>query len=264
MKKRTLYLALLSFATIAAVCYGSWTYLGRPSVTLTKNQFSFTFKRPDDTTIQKKTGAFDSIRLHLRAADLELKTGEDYCVTYQGPKQACPAFTVKDGVLTAAEPSPEKNSLSSASRQTVTVTVPQDLTQLKDLSLFSNNGDLTIDPGHTVTMNTLTLGSENGDLALYDCRGKMLTAKASNGDVDLETILFSNSDLESGNGDISLTTADSLGNYTISADSGSGDISIGKNSYSLDDDDHSSISVGKGPQTISLSTDNGDIDVSGR
>ena len=240
MKKRTCYLLVLSAATAAAVCFGAWNYLGTPLITLTKDQFGLTFKSRDTTTIRHETGAFDTIRLDLTNTDIRIQAGDDYSVTWQGPKQNCPSFRVKNGVLTAAESTSKKHAIFNSDEIT-TVTVPRDLNDLKDVSLASDNGDLTIAPDHTITLSTLDLNSENGDIDLSGCSGTTITANTENGD-------------------ISVSPADSLKNYTVSVDTGSGDVRIGNNSYSPDDD-HSSIQVGNGLQKLSLRTENGDIDV---
>lgn len=240
MRKRTCYLLVLSAATAAAVCFGAWNYLGTPLITLTKDQFGLTFKSRDTTTIRHETGAFDTIRLDLTNTDIRIQAGDDYSVTWQGPKQNCPSFRVKNGVLTAAESTSKKHAIFNSDEIT-TVTVPRDLNDLKDVSLASDNGDLTIAPDHTITLSTLDLNSENGDIDLSGCSGTTITANTENGD-------------------ISVSPADSLKNYTVSADTGSGDVRIGNNSYSPDDD-HSSIQVGNGLQKLSLRTENGDIDV---
>jgi len=240
MKKRTCYLLVLSAATAAAVCFGAWNYLGTPLITLTKDQFGLTFKSRDTTTIRHETGAFDTIRLDLTNTDIRIQAGDDYSVTWQGPKQNCPSFRVKNGVLTAAESTSKKHAIFNSDKIT-TVTVPRDLNDLKDVSLASDNGDLTIAPDHTITLSTLDLNSENGDIDLSGCSGTTITANTENGD-------------------ISVSPADSLKNYTVSVDTGSGDVRIGNNSYSPDDD-HSSIQVGNGLQKLSLHTENGDIDV---
>lgn len=260
MKKRTLYLCVLSVITIAAICFGTFRYLGRAAVTLDQDRFALTFRDPDSTTVQKNLGPFDSIRIALSNADIELYVENDYSVTYQGSKQSCPTFTVRDGVLTAKEPSGAGNA-ADVSSQTVIITIPKDRSELKELSLSSDNGDLVVDPSQALTLDTVSMESENGDLSLSDCRGKTLTAHTANGNISMDSILFPDSDIETENGDVTIKLADSLKNYTFSAKSGSGVVTIGDNSYSLGDGDHSSIQVGEGSQKMSLGSGNGDITV---
>ncbi len=185
MKKRTCYLLVLSAATAAAVCFGAWNYLGTPLITLTKDQFGLTFKSRDTTTIRHETGAFDTIRLDLTNTDIRIQAGDDYSVTWQGPKQNCPSFRVKNGVLTAAESTSKRHAIFNSDEIT-TVTVPRDLNDLKNVSLASDNGDLTIAPDHTITLSTLDLNSENGDIDLSGCSGTTITANTENGDIDVK------------------------------------------------------------------------------
>lgn len=263
MKRRTIYLILLSVVTIAAICFGTWVhlgYLGYPELTLTKDSFSLGFQSPGTTTIVKRPGFFDSVSLQLDHTDLELYRGDDYSVTYQGPEKACPDFKVTNGILTATQPSVKGLHLRT-SDETVIITIPKDVTKLKEISLSSDNGDLTVEPDQSLTLNTLKLKSSNGDLELSNCQGKTITASTDNGDISAEKLLFSDSDLASSNGDLTVSLADSLKNYSISVTAESGDVTIGDNSYSLGDGDHSSIRVGDGQQKMSLRSDNGDIDV---
>lgn len=260
MKKRNIYLILLSAATIAAICFGTWMHVGYPQMMLTQDSFTLGFHSPGTTTIVKHPGSFDSVNLRLDHMDLELYNGDDYSVTYQGPKKACPDFTVTNGVLTATQPSAKGLSFRS-SDETVILTIPKDVTKLKEVSLSSDNGDLTVEPDQSLTLDTLNLKSSNGDLELTNCQGKTITASTDNGDISAEKLLFSDSDLETDNGDLTVSLADSLKNYSISVTAQSGDVTIGDNSYSLGDGDHSSIRVGEGQQKMSLCSANGDIDV---
>lgn len=254
-KKRSIYLALISAATVAAICFGTWKHVspGHLSLTMTGDSFYFTYVPPNQTTIRRNLDAFDSIDLNLSKADIELQSGSGYSMVYRGVKEECPSLSVKDGVLTATEPESKDSRSSDAS---LVLTVPKDLSKFKEISLSSGNGDITIDTGRTLNVDSLTLNSSNGDLELDRCTGKSLAASSSNGDINMEGITFATSTLETANGDIEVNLADNIRNYTISAYTNSGETSIGDSDY-----DAGSISVGSGSQKMSAQTDNGDIEI---
>lgn len=254
-KMRAIYLTLISAATVAAICFGTWKHVnpGRLSLTMNKDSFYFSFIPPNQTTVRKNLDSFDSINIHLSRADIELQSGDGYAMIYRGDKEECPTLLVKDRVLTAAEPKVKNTAVSNPS---LVLTVPGDLSALKNISLASGNGDITIDTGRKLAADSIILDSSNGDLDLNRCTGKSLTASSSNGDIDMEGIAFTSSTLETGNGDVSVTLADSLRNYTLSASTGSGDISVGDSDY-----DAGAIRVGDGSQKMNVQSGSGDIDI---
>ncbi|MGN0241036.1 MAG: DUF4097 family beta strand repeat-containing protein [Candidatus Weimeria sp.] len=261
MKKRTVYLLFLTAATIAAVCYGSLKYLGKPVFEISKDSFALDFRKSERTTVHKDTGSFDSIQMSLSNARIQLCSGESYAVTYTGPKEYCPSFSVKDGILTAAEPSGKKSiSFYGTNDPVIKITIPEGTEKLSDVSISSDNGDISARPDKSLTFDSLKLTSSNGSISVLRCSGSTLSAYTDNGDVKASGIVFNNSKIETDNGSLSVIPGDDLKEYTISAKTDSGTITIGKVRYT---DDEPSVKSGNGSKKLTLYSDSGDISVSG-
>ncbi len=249
-RKHIISLVIIIVILIAALYYGATRYL---DITMDSDRFSISMNSPKQATVHKNLEAFSSINVKLSEADIELKSGNTFALSYHGKKDETPTATIKDGMLTVKE---KQAHSYSHSHPELVITLPKNLNTLDHVSLVSSNGDITIDTINKLSINTLTMESSNGDLDLEQCIVKDLVATSSNGDVDIEDSSLTSSKLTSSNGDISVSLADNIANYTVSARTDSGDISIGDNDY-----DPGSIQVGHGSQKISAQTDNGDIDI---
>ena len=257
MKKRNIYLILLSSATAAAIILGTLWHVGKPVFVHSNGNFSFYF--PDNNNLQttKKLESFTGLQIHLQNDDIELETGTEYKMTYTGPKDAAPTAETVDGTLTVSD---SKNS-SGRTGGILTITFPSNLKSLQDVSLDTVNGDICIEPNDTITLKNLSLTSENGDLSLEKCHGSVLKASADNGDIGMEHVSFEQSDLSSENGDLIVNLDDSIKNYTVSPSTTSGDITIGNTTYSTTDGEENKITIGSGTKVLKLRTQSGDIDV---
>ena len=249
-RKHLISLIIIIVILVIALCYGA---MRRLDITKDDGHFSITVDSSKQAAVHKNLEAFNSINIKLSEADIELKSGNTYALTYHGKKDECPTATIKNGVLTIEE---KQKSSYHHSHPELVITLPRSQSQLDHVSLISSDGDISIDPSNKLSINALTMNSSNGDLDLEQCIVKDLVARSSNGDIDIEDCSFTTSQLNSSNGDISVELSDSIGNYSVSAKTDSGDISIGDNDY-----DSGSIQVGHGSQKISARTDNGDIDI---
>ena len=94
MKKRNIYLILLSSATAAAIILGTLWHVGKPVFVHSDGNFSFYF--PDNNNLQttKKLDSFTGIQIHLQNDDIELETGTEYKMTYTGPKNTAPTAEI--------------------------------------------------------------------------------------------------------------------------------------------------------------------------
>ena len=257
MKKRNIYLILLSSATAAAIILGTLWNVGKPVFVHSDGNFSFYFPDKNNTQTTKKLESFTGLQISLQNDDIELETGKGYEMTYVGPKDAVPTTETANGTLTVSD---SKNR-SGGTGGILTITLPSDLKSLQDVSLDTANGDICIEPNDTITVKNLSLTSENGDLSLEKCHGSVLKASADNGDIGMEHVSFEQSDLSSENGDLIVNLDDSIKNYTVSPSTTSGDITIGETTYSTTDGEENKITIGSGTKVLKLRTQSGDIDV---
>lgn len=253
--KRSLCLILIAAVALAVIAFGAGQYLGAGHLShdSDKDNFTFPWTKAHQTTVRKKLDAFDRADIHLDNTDITLQDGDDFAMVYRGPKGTCPTLTVTDGKLTAKA---AKTAVGAHQDAELTLTIPRGRAELKTLTLAADNGDITVEPSQTLTVETLTLDSQNGDIDLDTCAGTTLKATTANGDIDIERTAFTAATLTTDNGDISASPADSLRYYTISAKTDTGDIEIGDSEY-----DAGSIRVGHGDKQITAHTDTGDIDI---
>ncbi len=257
MKKRNIYLILLSSATAAAIILGTLRHVGKPVFSHSDGNFSFYFQDKNNSQTTQKLAPFTGLQVHLQNDDIQIETGTEYKMTYAGPKDAVPSAKTADGILTVSN----SGNRSDRTGGILTVTVPSALKSLEDVSLDTSNGDICIGPNDTITVKNLTLTSENGDLSLEKCHGSVLKASADNGNIGMEHVSFEQSDLSSENGDLIVNLDDSIKNYTIYPSTSSGDITIGDTSYSTTNGSENQITIGNGQKVLKVRTQSGDIEI---
>ncbi|WP_295362868.1 DUF4097 family beta strand repeat-containing protein [uncultured Pseudoramibacter sp.] len=221
--KRTLYLVIIAALAAAAIGYGTVKHLNAAHLKLTLNGDGLNLTSSNPATVRKKLDAFDRADIHLDNTDITLQSGADFAMVYRGPKGTCPTLTVTDGKLIAKA---AKTAVGAHQDTELVLTIPRSHTELQALTLASQNGDITVEPSQTLTVDTLTLDSQNGDIELSRSAGGTLKATTSNGDIDIEDAAFTTAELTADTGDLSLVPSDSLAHYTISAKTDTGDIDI--------------------------------------
>lgn len=279
MKKRGIYLTLLSVVTVAAICFGTYVHEGRLVLNTSNGNFSFSFDSGDSHKTKKTTDAFSSVQINLRDADVIFASGDDYSLTYTGEKTTFPSYKVDSKVLTVTDPASGKKLTG-----TLTVTVPDSLTEMDALTVSadngdtefdvkqnlavhsvnidSQNGDIVFDAGQGITIHTMDLSSENGDIDLNSSESLPVDTAAlssGSGDITTDNIRFEKSGISSENGDIDISGAGDLSAYTFHLSGGNGDISIGDDLYSGSLEAGSKITAGEGQKEMALSAGNGDI-----
>ncbi|MDD6451670.1 MAG: DUF4097 family beta strand repeat-containing protein [Lachnospiraceae bacterium] len=273
---RNIYLTLLSLATIAAICYGTFTRIGMPVLHISDDDFFFGFYNEGNETTKKEIEPFSSVRIELKNADISLKSGADYLLNYRGNKSRFPVYHMENDALVISDPSTGK-----APTGLLTVIVPKELSSMGEwdistangdvtvafdqevtigaVNISSENGDLKLHSRQTLTGDAVKLNSKNGDLSLSNWNGNSLHASSDNGDVTAEKICFETTDLTSDTGDLSVKPSDHLSEYRYHLTGGEGDISIADGIYDGSPDSKSEITVGKGEKDMTLRSQNGDI-----
>ncbi|MCM1498367.1 MAG: DUF4097 domain-containing protein [Clostridium sp.] len=154
--------------------------------------FSFSFS-PDaklltDEDIEKatkltteKTSPFTDMDIHSETMDVEVKTGDEYSISYPESPYDETVYSVENNVLTVD--SITKNHVfffsfdTAPQKKTITITVPK---QLSAMSLQSENGDCRIE-GQTAEKATLIM--DYGDLYIQDCDMENASITSKDGDV---------------------------------------------------------------------------------
>jgi hypothetical protein len=148
MKKRYLALGLLALVSIScAACHtrvnvgAGWHKAGNKVVkTLSTKEFS-------------------SIKADLDLADLEIKTGKEFKVSYEGHQHFTPTAAVKNGQLTLSQPIHGSYHCSGTER--VTIVVPE---KLKRVDIRTEEGDVNISG---TAASGYDLATDEGDLTVH-------------------------------------------------------------------------------------------------
>lgn len=254
MKKRRVFLLVLTLLTIAAVCYGIVSRFGLPSLTVSDGDFFFGYHSEGDKSIRKETGPFSGIDIKLKEADVCVRSGEKYSITYRGDGSLFPSYEVDKKTLVVTDPSSAKKP-----KGLLTVTVPKKLARLSEISVKAENGDITVAPSPSLSADKLTVSSDNGDIVMRNILGASLVASSDNGDITAERISFETSDLSSENGDLIISPSDGCSAYRYHLSGGNGDIRIGDGIYQGTLDSGNGLIAGDGAKDMTLEADNGDI-----
>ncbi|MDD6327883.1 MAG: DUF4097 family beta strand repeat-containing protein [Lachnospiraceae bacterium] len=158
-------------------------------------------------------------------------------------------------------------------KQYVKITVPEDV--YGNFELMTSNANLTIALANSsldrlnattsnskihiadVTCPNIDATTSNDEISVTNVGCNELLASTSNGNIVLsDTYIDSNATLTTSNDDVLINLPGSMDDYTISAYTSNGDITIGDDSY------ENQTKCGTGPKVISINTSNGDVDIS--
>lgn len=240
MKKRYLALGLLALVSIScAACHtrvnvgAGWHKAGNKVVkTLSTKEFS-------------------SIKADLDLADLEIKTGKEFKVSYEGHQHFTPTATVKNGQLTLSQPIHGSYHCSGTER--VTIVVPE---KLKRVDIRTEEGDINVEKLATIAGE---IHSSDGDVTLRQVTTeKELKIAADEGDVNLHDLTLQNGlSVYADEGDVNISGTAASG-YDLATDEG--DLTVHGRDVSGDDASHY-LKDTKSKNVIKVSADEGDITI---
>jgi hypothetical protein len=240
MKKRYLALGLLAIATIGCAAYYTRVSVG-----------SGWHKSGNKVVKTLATKEFTSIKADLDLADLDIKTGKEFKVSYEGHQHFTPTATVKNGQLTLSQPIHGNYRCSGTER--VTIVVPE---KLKRVYLRTDEGDINVEKLLTAAGE---VHSSEGDVTLRNLTTeKQLKIATDEGDVNLHGLNLQNGlHVYSDEGDVNIINT-AAGGYDLATDEG--DITVHGHDVSGDDASHY-LKNTKSKNVIKVNTDEGDITV---
>ena len=137
---------------------------------------------------------FKKIDVNVAIDNVKLNYGKHYKVSYHGSKKLLPKITNKNGLLTIVD----KNFSNSNMKQILTIELPKK--ELKNINIFSQNGDVIIDSIKTYSGNTK---STNGDIKyLHLCSNKEFKINTQNGNIIVKDNNAKGYNLVASNGNI--------------------------------------------------------------
>ena len=207
-----------------------------------KNKKMYMPKDGEDSFVSKtvEVDAFNELEMDIDVADVEIKQGEGYSVSYNLEEWNVPAVEVKDQKLTIANTDKQTARIGlqfdifgfhigpfswDNEQNKITITVPKD-TELDDLKLKVSTGNICIDQiqitdyiieaesGEMVLSNTeLGTGSilaEYGNVELKKVEGKECTLNMESGSGSFEDLKLEKLDLNAEYGNVEFDKAEIL------------------------------------------------------
>ena len=134
MKKRTIYLLILTVATVGCVIFGTLWNVGL--------NFSFSHHNVSGNMVEKsgELEAFDSIVMDMDVMGIEIKNGSGYSIRYCCTDNLIPEYKVKNGVLYVTQ---EQKIHYNTNNADMTLTLPSG-TDLKKIDIRVDVGDVTL------------------------------------------------------------------------------------------------------------------------
>ncbi len=166
---------------------------------------------------------FDRLNIDVDNADVVIKSGNGYQVSFTGSKKLRPTVSTKDRQLTVSQ-SGNVTKLNNYREHQIVITVPSD----KRLSgqIHMKNGDLDI--SRAMLKNT-TIKSDNGDIEFHNVTLNGGETTLANGDFEAHRLtLQSNYRVENQNGDNEATRVHNAG-FVLRNENGSNEL-FGKES----------------------------------
>ena len=195
MKKRTIYLTILTIVTIVCAIIGLLIHIVFPTGNWVRRFIDedYNVSRFKDATTYEELDAFHNIDLDLRVSDVSIVYGKTYGINYTASEEKwIPTYEVKNDTLYVKQ-NVEKSSLKSVSNSCkIQITLPRD-TSLSSIQGKNDVGDFDIENVSAFDIN-------------YDL---------SVGDIDMDNISFETATLTSSVGDIDIECSKSLKGYSM-------------------------------------------------
>jgi DUF4097 and DUF4098 domain-containing protein YvlB len=232
--KKNIYLILITVITVCCIIGGTayhmlgWFSLGWFSFLKTSASESVSF----DNALSD----FSEISIDCSVADITIKSGSDYRLSFSGVSDLEPTASVKDGVLTIKQPNSTIIGLHNTNNCEMTLTVPAD-SKLDSINVSSDVGNISVED---LTASAVSVSSDVGDVTLTGCDFSEIDASANIGDIEFH------SGIDLSDAEISLITD-------------LGTVSVNGSSYKTEFKQESSVKDSN--RSLSAETDMGDISV---
>ena len=206
---------ILTVATIAAICYGVYTYI---------------LPQGGSKDYKEEFGSnVENIVIGASLLQIKVKDGDSFAVEYEGAENLCPACTYDESSktlrITQPEYKPKKQKISDDNK--LTLYIPEGA-KLTSLDLTDNVGDVSLGD---LSSDTIKLMIDLGSVKANKLTTGKLSVEANLGDVDIEECNCNDIDIVANMGNVEIGIADDLKDYSISASASLGEVKIGSEKY---------------------------------
>lgn len=259
MKKKTLYLSIISIITVICIVIGLLIHVIAPTVGWLSDKsdgLNDSGSFLSGSTVSEELDAFSSIDFDVKVSDITISYGDTYAISYKTNKKVLvPQYEIKDDTLYIKQASDKPlRGLSNNGNCSLQIMVPKD-TSLTLVKGSSDVGDFTMEKLGAKTMDVYV---NVGDIDISDNTFDEITLGSDVGDIDLDNVAFTSADLTSDVGDIDIVSAVTLEHYAMDLSCSLGDIDVNSDSYRTK---YQQQTGAKSLKTLTVSTDTGDISI---
>lgn len=158
--KKSIYIAIISAATIFCIIFGSWYHISGFAETLKgkfHTNFNFSSDKDDDTFVNSSENnisleSFDKIEANLKVGDFKIVKGDSFKYSYSANRTwLVPEIKVNNGTLSIKQTGKAKTNVGM-NNASVTITVPEN-TNFSDLDIAVNVGEVKLSDFFTDKIN---------------------------------------------------------------------------------------------------------------
>lgn len=259
MKKKTLYLSIISIITAICIVIGLLIHVIAPAVgwlSDNSDELNDSGSFLSGSTVSEELNPFSSIDFDVNVSDVTIAYGDTYAISYKTNKKLLvPQYEIKDDTLYVKQTSDQHiHGLSNNGNCSLQITIPREAS-LKLVKGSSDVGDFSMEK---IGAKTLDIYVNVGDIDISDNTFDDITIGSDVGDIDLDNVTFTSADLTSDVGDIDIVSAVTLEHYAMDLSCSIGDIDVNSDSYRSK---YQQQTGAESLKTLTASTDTGDITV---
>lgn len=198
MRKRKLYIIILSAITIICIVFGSIRQYGYGGMNDVLSIFGLQKWRGDYETSSYDLNAFQEINMDVSDLDITIQTGDTYQIELAYIENEMPNIKVEDNCLTVKQ---KKSFLKhNAKDYYIIVTVPEN-TELEDITLNSGYGDATM---QGILLKSLDCNLDMGDFTGKEMQAEQTTVECDMGDTEIDNSILGTLSVTCDMGDVTL------------------------------------------------------------
>lgn len=205
---------------------------------------------------EETVDTFEKISFDVDLSEIEIRTGNDYRISYKCTENLIPEYEVKNGILQVTQTSknphfPKRNGNDNC---TIIITIPQDASLL-DITGYCDLGDVEL---NNLTADNISITCDLGEIVLSNVSATSITCDCDLGDCEIDNCSFDNLTIDNDLGSVEVSGIFHLSEYTMNLSASMGGIEVNDNDYRSSYEQE-----GNKDKIITISCNMGSIEVEG-
>ena len=236
--------SILTIVTVVCIVYGSIVNL--KLIKLPSKFFHYNNSSSKNTS-GEFTDDFDikdikNVNIDCSVADINIYSGKEFSIDYNCTEGLEPKYTYKNGNIEITQNKAAfRKNWGALNNCEINIAIPQNIS-IDTLDIASDVGDLEIsgltankmtidsDTGEckisNCTIDNLTTKSDVGDIKFEDCQTDITDVNNNVGNIELKDITFNSLNATSDVGDIDISSACNIKNYSFDLSSDIGEVEV--------------------------------------